>query len=269
MYEKVKVIMLPTSRVELNKIRSLIENKIQHMYIDKNIGKPAIDEIKIALLYTIMKQSELSEPKIEQYILSTMLVQMALDTHEIVPLKNDNTESSLNQKKLQLKVLAGDYYSGLYYSLLAETEDFPVIHILATAIKEINEFKMKLYYNRINSFDEAIYLLMKIESLLITRMINHVIELPDKGVVGNIIILNRLLLEKKVVANNENSSLFQGLKELFLDGRKLDIETRVDEIIQEKVADIEKSIAVLPFDTHLTIILQDILEDNTSIAKEG
>lgn len=261
--------MLPTSRVELNKIRSLIKDKIQHAYLDKNIGEPAIDEIKIALLYTIMRRSQLSEPKIEQYILSTMFVQMALDTHEMVPLKNDNTESSSNQKKRQLKVLAGDYYSGLYYSLLSETEDFPVIHILATAIKEINEYKTKLYYKQINSIDEAIDLLMKIESLLITRMINHVIKLPDQGIIENIIILNRLLQEKKVVASEGNSPLYKSLNEFFLDGRKRGLQTRVDEIIREKVTVIEKSIAVLPFDNNLITIFQDILENDTSIAKEG
>lgn len=261
--------MLPTHSVELNKLMSLIENKIQHTYLDENIQKPAIDETKIALLYTTMKQSPLSKPKIEQYILSTMFVQMALDTHEIVPLKNDRNENNLNQKKRQLKVLAGDYYSGLYYSLLSETEDFPVIHILATAIKEINEYKMKLYYDKLISFDEAIYLLMKIESLLCSTMINHVIELADSTVIENIIILNKLLHERKLMVSNDHTPIFQILKLYAPDNSELDIQLRLDKIIQEKIKQIRHSISSFSYQKDLASILHIMLDNDTSIVKEG
>lgn len=261
--------MLPTSSVELTKLRSLIEDKIKYNYLDENIQRPAIDEIKLTLLYTILKQSPLPEPKIEQYILATMFVQMALDTHEIVPLKNDSSENSSNQKKRQLKVLAGDYYSGLYYSLLSETEDFPVIHILATAIREINEYKMKLYYNNLSSFDEALYLLMKIESLLITRMINHVIELPDIAIIENIIILNKILHEKKLVATNDGTPIFGNLLLSVLNNNKLDLQYRLDTIVQEKVKEIEGSISKFRQQKDLAFILHNILDNDTSIVKEG
>ncbi|ASK63336.1 heptaprenyl diphosphate synthase [Virgibacillus phasianinus] len=261
--------MLPTSSVELTKLRSLIEDKIQHAYLDKAIQKPEIDEIKLALLYYYMRQSKLPVPKIEQYILSTMFVQMALDIHEIVPLRNDRSESSTNQEKRQLKVLAGDYYSGLYYSLLSDTKDFSVIHILATAIKEINEYKMKLYYDDICSFDEVILLLVKIESLLVTRMISHTIEFPNIALIENIILVNRLLHEKKLFAGNNNSPLFDNLKVYVTNLQKLDFQNRVDQIISQRKNDIENSIADLPNKNDIITILRDILENDTSVAKEG
>lgn len=266
--------MLPTSSVELNKLRSLIEDKIQHDYLDNIIQKPTIDEIKLELLYIIMKQSNLPEPKKERYILSTIFVQMALDTHQTVPIKNNRADSSSNQRNRQLTVLAGDYYSGLFYSLLSETEDFPVIHILATAIKEINEYKMRFYYNVIDTIDEAIDLLMKIESLLITRMLNHVQAIPnsDSAIIENVIILNTLLREKNLIISNDRSPL---LENLFMSmGLELDSRDKLDTIIDEKINAIEKSIAEIPkqfvtLKNDVTIIFRNILEHNTFIAKEG
>lgn len=264
--------MLPTSSKELNKLRSLIEDKIQHDYLDNIIKKPAIDEMKLGLLYTIMKQSKLPESKKEQYILSTIFVQMALDTHQTVPIKNDGDESSLKQKSRQLTVLAGDYYSGLFYSLLSDTEDFPVIHILATAIKEINEYKMRFYYNGIGTIDEAINLLMKIESLLVSRILSHVNAIPDPAIIENIIILNALLRERNLVINNDSSSLLENLAISL--GSEQNLLDKLEPIIDEKIKFIEEFIAMIPkqFNTlkeNITMIFQDLLENNTFIAKEG
>lgn len=264
--------MLPTSSVEINKLRSLIEDKIQHDYVDEVIQKPVIDDIKLALLYTIMKQSNLSQPKIEHYILSTLFVQMALDTHEVVPIKNNREENSSNQRERQLTVLAGDYYSGLFYSLLSDTEDFSVIHILATAIREINEYKMCFYYNELNSVDEAIGFSMKIESLLISRMIDQVQDFVEPALIENIIMVNTLLREKYLLTSYDTSPVFTDV--LMASGLERDFSDNLDEIIEGKVRSIEVLITDIPIQhealkNDLTQFLEDILENNTSIAKEG
>src|SRR5699024_3634853 len=82
--------------------------------------------------------------KKEKYMITTMLVQIALDTHDLVTdKKNDTVEPLSVESTRQLTVLAGDYYSGLYYLLLAEIEDYQLIHALAIAIKEITELKLR------------------------------------------------------------------------------------------------------------------------------
>src|SRR5690625_4710701 len=119
----------------------MIEDKIRHSYLEKFIQKPLIDIDKLLILYYIYKDIEIPSNKKQQYITTIMLVQIALDTHELIPSNGSNT---MTKTEKQLSVLAGDYFSGLYYLILAEIEDIEMIEILATAIKKINEHKMIL-----------------------------------------------------------------------------------------------------------------------------
>ncbi|WP_430785544.1 heptaprenyl diphosphate synthase component 1 [Virgibacillus flavescens] len=258
--------------MEINKLRSLIEDKIQHDYVDGIIQRPAIDDVKLVLLYTMMKQSKLPQPKIEQYILATVFVQLALDIHEIVPVANDRTENSSYQRKRQLMVLAGDYYSGLFYSLLTETEDFTVIHTLATSIREINENKMRFYYNELDSVEEAFNVLMKIESLLITGILKQVQVLPDNFLIEDIILLHTLINEKHLLDKHGEYTLLKGIDVNGVHDNELHDELISN--IENKKKTINKSLEDIPshfpdLKCELSVILTDILEDNTSIAKEG
>src|SRR5690625_1744913 len=136
-----------------------------------------------------------------------MLVQTALDTHDSVPISNDKENKETKISK-QLKVLAGDYYSGLYYLLLSEIEDISLTHQLASAIKEINEYKMKLYYKEIKSFDDYISTKNKIESLLISQVADFLNEKTMKLISEDWMLIHQLLKEKKTVHNKDFSSLY-------------------------------------------------------------
>src|SRR5699024_12140218 len=116
---------------------------MQHSYIEKNISKSVINTDKIALLHSLYVHSDVSIHQQEKEIITILLVQSALDTHELVPAGETD---QMKRKEIQLSVLAGDYYSGLYYYLLAELENLDLIQILAASMREINEQKMVLFY---------------------------------------------------------------------------------------------------------------------------
>jgi heptaprenyl diphosphate synthase len=133
------VIRLPDIRQKFIDIKKQVENKVFHPYLLKHIETPVIDEDKLLILVSIMDRLELSYSEIQNYAKSTMLIQIALDTHEHI------SNAIVDEKNRQLTVLAGDYYSGLYYKLLAESEDVIMIKELSKGIKEVNEHKISVY----------------------------------------------------------------------------------------------------------------------------
>lgn len=180
--------------VQLAKIKDALHVKLTHPFLAKYIPSPIIDEDKLLLFYALFDQTDLPEEKKENYIITAMLVQIALDTHDEV-----STSAHLRQeefKQRQLIVLAGDYFSGLYYALLSEMQDIGMIRTLATAIKEINEHKIRLYEQSAADFDSFTASLLKVE----TSLFEHVSEYIQAGIFSRLttafLSYKRLLLEK-------------------------------------------------------------------------
>src|SRR5690625_4439985 len=193
-----------TLRRETNHLKFKIENKIRHSYVEKYIQKPLIDLEKLTILQYLYKATEIPLNKKQHYITTIMLVQIALDTHELVP---RNGSSYMNETEKQLSVLAGDYYSGLYYLLLSEIEDIEMIQLLASAIQQINEQKMVLFYENVHSIDEFIHTLKNIESILFTKVANHLEHSYSiNPVIKELLLINRLYKEKELVVQNKFSS---------------------------------------------------------------
>src|SRR5699024_3905189 len=125
------------------KLTEALRRSMKQPYVEKHIHKPFIDSDKMMILADVYQHMDMKDTEKKQIIITVMLVQCALDKNELVPVNND---SMLSETEKQLAVLAGHYYSGLYYALLAEHGQIRMIQILANAIKQINEYKMNIYY---------------------------------------------------------------------------------------------------------------------------
>jgi heptaprenyl diphosphate synthase len=80
----------------------------------------------------------------ELFSLATSLVQLALDTHDMV--EQANGEENYKQKRSkQLRVLAGDYFSSRFYHLLSQAGQIELVKRLSAAICKVNTMKMNLY----------------------------------------------------------------------------------------------------------------------------
>ena len=140
--------------------------------------------------------------KLENYAMTTMLVQIALDTHEHI------SNAPIDEKNRQLTVLAGDYYSGLYYKLLAETEDNLMIKELSKGIKEVNEHKISVYRKESRGIDELMTSIKRIESSLITRFSKYFkVDLWNE-IIANLFFMKRLLRKRTYLLILEVQPLF-------------------------------------------------------------
>src|SRR5690625_502641 len=186
--------------LELNRLKGVLEAKISQPYVEQILQKPFIDEDKLVITNFLFQNQSISIAKRERYILTMMLIQIALDTHELIPGKYDEP---LSNEEKQLSILVGDYYSGLYYFLLSEIEDIEMIQLIASSIKEINEQKMKLYYGNIYSFEDLLHAFEVIESEHFVRAAKHMKELAIIPIIKKFLMYNRLKQEKHQMMNRE------------------------------------------------------------------
>ncbi|WP_052445640.1 heptaprenyl diphosphate synthase component 1 [Bacillus sp. B-jedd] len=188
-------------------IRTLLENKILHPYLLQYIEEPFIDEDKLLLLVSAMDGLELADNEMKNYALTVMLVQIALDIHEHVSAK----QSHSGLKVRQLTVLAGDYYSGLYYKHLAESDDILMIRSLSKGIKEVNEHKTLLYQKDFETSGSLIASLKTIESAIFSRLCDYFGREDWRSFAGNFLLLKRLLKERADYIKNGSSPYFEAL----------------------------------------------------------
>ncbi|HJV16697.1 MAG TPA: heptaprenyl diphosphate synthase component 1, partial [Bacillales bacterium] len=167
------MISLQDIRKQLAEMKELVEQKVYHSYLLNFIQTPYIDEDKLFILISILNKIEMSSMKAQNYCLTTMLIQIALDTHENVPNETISDAEEESQKNKQLTVLAGDYFSGLYYKLLAETDDIQMINALSKGIKEVNEHKISVFQQEFDGIEKLMSSIKVIESSLIIKFIEY------------------------------------------------------------------------------------------------
>lgn len=259
-----------TLNKETNQLKHMIEKKISHSYVEKYIQKPLIDYDKLYVLHYLYKDLEISSTKKQQYMTTIMLVQIALDTHELVPSRNSNC---MNNIEKQLAVLAGDYYSGLYYLLLSEIEDIDMIQILATAIQKINEKKMILFYENVQTIDELVETLKDIESILFTDVASFLnVSYELIPIIKELLLINRLQKEKEMIETDQFSPIEDYLRKNLSNTSYPSVITELEDKIDLSKRALDKLSSDLPyrFLSLKNMITNKIkLSYNTSIAEEG
>ncbi|TFE03089.1 heptaprenyl diphosphate synthase component 1 [Jeotgalibacillus salarius] len=190
----------------MNETVQHILDQIHHPYLHAAIGQPEIDMDRLSLLllpfYLKNKYTELDQ----SYVSTAILIQQALDTHEKV---SSNSES---HRIKQLTVLAGDYYSGLYYKILSEIPDIELIRKIAHSIEEINEHKIEISSAHSLSENEFLRSLTKIESSIIASLFKHLGFEEMVPLAEKLLLIQRLKQEEVMFSDGKYSSLFDFFK---------------------------------------------------------
>lgn len=252
--------------LDSRELKEIIQEKIRHAYVEKYIQKPFIDDEKLAVLHDLYAEADFSIDIKKQMMTTTMLVQTALDTHELIPREESDY---MPETEKQLSVLAGDYYSGLYYYLLSEIEEIHMIRLLAGAIKQINEHKMKVYYSESPSLDELMNDLQQIESLLYTRTAKS-LGYDDAYVqmIEKVLLVNKLHQELSSLEANEPSTI-----QYYIWQHELQVDAK--DVIKEQIAlqkrNLDDLMASTPSASEKITFMQQPyhLVYNTTVAEEG
>ncbi|MFC7370508.1 heptaprenyl diphosphate synthase component 1 [Fictibacillus iocasae] len=149
---------------ELKRLINLVEHKMTHEYTSLYVTPPKVDAAKARAVYSVLLDADLLPEMAEEYFTAVMLIQAALDMHDSVGDKREDA-----RKGRQLSVLAGDYYSSMYYLILSQCEDIELIKMLSRAIQHINETKMSLHLKDVSDPYDYIEAVRKKESLLVTE----------------------------------------------------------------------------------------------------
>ncbi|WP_100331422.1 heptaprenyl diphosphate synthase component 1 [Bacillus xiapuensis] len=190
-------------------IKQEIQQKLSHSYLRKFIDKPEVDDTRLKLLMSPFRLEQLAAEEIRKYITTAMLIQIALDTHDKVTASSENIV-----KKQQLTVLAGDYFSGLYYQILADLKDIRMIRLLADAVKSINENKVVLYQKEHLSVDDLMDSVYKIESDIVERFYSFFGFQSLFETASHFLFVKRLLREKRLVRLGETAMIADSIRNL-------------------------------------------------------
>ena len=186
----------------LESVRKRVVEKTSNHYLQKHISNPILDEHKLLLTIFILLQANIKKQDIITYATTITLVQIALDTHELVT--NEKMHEG-NERNRQLTVLAGDLYSGQYYKILAEMEDLKMLKFLAEGIKEVNENKIFFYHHSANKVEQVIDSLKNIEGALIQKLIDYYQLDEWKAFVVELLFLHRIRKEKELFYHTNGS----------------------------------------------------------------
>ncbi|UOQ47574.1 heptaprenyl diphosphate synthase component 1 [Gracilibacillus caseinilyticus] len=184
---------------------NLIHQTIQQSFLSKHLNSPELDIHKIVAIDNLVKD----KPNQDELVRTTMLVQIALNTHDQINV-HFNEENVMEQ---QLTVLAGDYYSGIYYHLLANIENISFIRLLADGINEMTQAKMTFYYSKYRDFNHFMSDYKEIECVLIDKVAQYVNKSDDNHYLNKWIILKRLEFELVSLQKGNNNFFHRLAKE--------------------------------------------------------
>lgn len=189
-------------------IKEQFFEKTNDSFVQSIINHPTFNEEAAYILTACLVSKGFSEEETQYKILAALLIQTALETHDRVG--NDDELQPLINK--QLTVLAGDFYSGLYYKILADQNDIGFIRTIAKGTQEVNENKIRFIQMDYNNIDEFIDIIRNIETSIAQKVCDFVHAAQWKTLISNLLLFIRLLTEKRNWVQLQMSTIFDSFR---------------------------------------------------------
>lgn len=131
---------------------------VYHPILNRDIERPQLDEEIVFFLLLPKLNGEVWTKDMTKAAIAVGAVYAAFEAHDRIDTENATTTEQ------QLTVLAGDYWSGIYYKLLAEIPNFDFIQTLSATIGQINELKTDYYFQSSSEFTKNLEAIKSIKA---------------------------------------------------------------------------------------------------------
>jgi len=125
------------------RVPEIAKKYVEYDMIQHYTELPEFPDMRARLLFAFLSNGSRPSQWNELYPLVVSLVQMGLDTHDMIDAGGHRAEPEMRAR--QLKVLAGDYFSSRFYHLLSQAGQIEMIRKISDAICEVNRVKLNLY----------------------------------------------------------------------------------------------------------------------------
>lgn len=136
---------------------------VRHRTLQKYTGLPVLDENQLFYLLVPFFNGEEWQQDEREAAITVGIVYAALAAHDHIK------EQDATSKEQQLTVLAGDFYSGRYYEILAMSGNVALIRNLSQGIVARCEHQIKVYEAEKRSIEQWFASITNIESGLISK----------------------------------------------------------------------------------------------------
>jgi heptaprenyl diphosphate synthase len=204
----------------IEQFRSKILMYVRHRTLRLYTGEPELREDRLFFLLLPFLNGNHWDDEHEQSAISVAIIYSALAAHDQIK------ELNASSKSQQLTVLAGDYYSGLYYQMLARLSNVDLIRKLSNGIIDISEKKASVYDDVKQPFEEWMTTIQTIESLSIEQYYEHFEFDQYKSFVRRGLLIHRISHELELVQQMKitrfqeslaDSDLFYGYSQNWLE----------------------------------------------------
>ncbi|WP_240375599.1 heptaprenyl diphosphate synthase component 1 [Bacillus piscicola] len=210
---------LEQETTEIQHIQRIFDGKTAHHYLNKYIDPPEIEKDIIFFLWEAMRTASVSAVEKREQILAALFIHAAFETHEKV---ETGRHVKHGIKHRQLAVLAGDFFSSLYYSMLVDNGHVKILPIFSDSIQKINEQKMSLHFCEYKEEEELLESLRSAEGSLVANIAAYYGKEGLGTLAKTYFLLKKMYREREREQDKHLSSFAEGIYS-FVEGRRADI----------------------------------------------
>ncbi|ATP39618.1 heptaprenyl diphosphate synthase [Solibacillus sp. R5-41] len=183
----------------IQQLKSNIFMHVRHRALLQNVGEPILDKEQLFFIQLPFLDGNSIDDERKMSAITVGIVHASLLEHEKIK------EQNATSKQQQLTVLAGDYYSGRYYQLLAQSRNIHLIQKLSKGIVNRCEQQIKIYEPVTRPLSEWIESMSIIECELIEQYYEVYQFTQYKDLMKKTLTFLRLKEELSFVENGEKS----------------------------------------------------------------